>query len=284
MSTDSQQGYFLDAESASEMARLIHQDMVMTRKMGGVLAEQADPSRFHTILDLGCGSGGWVLDVAYANPAAEVAGVDSSETLIKYANARAQSQGLNNASFEIMDIAKPLPFSDATFDLVNSRLLVGSLHRDVWPALIQEGYRITRPGGVLRMTELDTSGVTNSSAFNFLDSLLLKANWLVGHGFSPDGRTMCTTPVLPTLLRKAGYHKIEHRAHAIEISPQAENYIDFARNYEVFFKMVIPFLVSVNVATQQEVEQAYQQLLIDIASDTFQGMWYLLTVWGEKPA
>jgi hypothetical protein len=41
MSTDtnSNSGYFIDAESTSEMARLIHQDMIMTRKMGGPLAE-----------------------------------------------------------------------------------------------------------------------------------------------------------------------------------------------------------------------------------------------------
>jgi ubiquinone/menaquinone biosynthesis C-methylase UbiE len=283
MSTNSDSGYFLDAESASEMARLIHQDMIMTRKMGGPLAEQVDPSSFSHILDIGCGSGGWVLDVAFANPDSEVAGIDISKTLIDYANTRARSQGLPNVSFEIMDVTKPLTFLDHTFDLVNSRLLVGSLHRNVWPQLVQECFRITRPGGVLRMTELDTTGVTTSPAFNYLDSLLLKANWLVGHGFSPDGRTTCMTPMLPALLRNAGFQLVQHKAHAIELSAGTENHIDFYRDYEVFFKMVLPFLVSVGVATQEEVEQAYQQMLIEMLKDDFKGMWYLLTAWGKKP-
>ncbi len=169
MSTNSQSDYFIDTESAAEMARLIQQDMMITRKMGGPLAEQADPSSFSTVLDLGCGPGGWVLDVAFACPDAEVAGIDVSKTMTSYGNARASSQGLHNASFEVMDITKPLAFSDQTFDLVNGRLLVGSLHRTAWSQMIQECFRITRPGGVMRMTELDTSGVTTSPAYNYLD-------------------------------------------------------------------------------------------------------------------
>jgi ubiquinone/menaquinone biosynthesis C-methylase UbiE len=286
MSTDanSNSGYFIDAESTSEMARLIHQDMIMTRKMGGPLAEQPNPSSFTHILDIGCGSGGWALDVAFANSAAEVAGIDISETLINYANARARSQGQTNATFEVMDISQPLAFSDASFDLVNSRLLVGSLPRPIWPRLVQESFRITQPGGVLRMTELDTSGVTSSPAYNYLDSLLLQANKLVNHGFSPDGRTTCMTPMLPVLLRNAGYQQVQHRAHAIELSAGTENHIDFYRNFETFFGMVLPFLVSVGVATQEEVDQAYRQMLIEWQRDDFVGMWYLLTVWGQKPA
>ena len=283
MSTNSESGYFLDAESVSEMARLIQQDMALTRKMGGPLAEQADPSSFSQILDVGCGSGGWVLDVAFAHPNAEVAGIDISKTLIEYASARARSQGLQNASFEVMDVSTPFPFSDQSFDLVNGRLLVGSLSRKAWAQMLQECFRITRPGGVIRMTELDTTGVTTSSAFNYLDSLLLKANWLVGHGFSPDGRTTCMTPMLPTLLRNAGYQDIQHRAHAIDVSAGTDTYMDFYRNYEVFFKQTLPFLVSMGVATQEEVEQTYQQMLTEMLSDDFKGMWYFLTVWGTKP-
>jgi hypothetical protein len=106
---------------------------------------------------------------------------------------------------------------------------VGSLHRTVWPRLVQECFRITRPAGVMRMTELDTSGITTSPAFNYLDALLLKANWLVGHGFSPDRRTTWMTPMLPTLLRTAGYQNIQHRAHAIDLSAGTDPSMDFYR-------------------------------------------------------
>jgi hypothetical protein len=38
------------------------------------------------------------------------------------------------------------------------------------------------------------------------------------------------------------------------------------------------------VATQEEADQAYQQVLIEMQRDDFKGMWYLLTAWGIKSA
>src|SRR6266536_6407820 len=125
--------YALDPESPAELARLINVHRFMTRGMGGPLVGVPDPSALQQVLDLACGPGGWVLDVAFACPDAQVAGVDISKTMISYANARARSQGLQNASFEVMDITQPLAFSDHAFDLVNGRLLVGSLPRTAWP-------------------------------------------------------------------------------------------------------------------------------------------------------
>src|SRR5690242_10696368 len=113
--------YLFDSESAAEMARLINWDRMTTSTMGGPLAEQPDPTCFHTVLDIACGPGGWCLDLAHAYPDVEVAGIDISQTMISYARARARSQGLGNASFEVMDATQPLAFSDQSFDLINAR-------------------------------------------------------------------------------------------------------------------------------------------------------------------
>jgi len=37
------------------------------------------------------------------------------------------------------DITQPLDLSDASFDLVNARLLMVALRREAWPALLAEG-------------------------------------------------------------------------------------------------------------------------------------------------
>ena len=139
--------YLLDTESPAEMARLINQERLLTQAMNGPLAG-LDPSTFQRLLDLGCGPGGWVLDVAFAYPGMEVAGVDISKTMIEYANARARSQQLSNTSFGLMDITKPLDFGDDSFDLVNTRFLFAALRRDAWPSFIAECMRILRPGGI----------------------------------------------------------------------------------------------------------------------------------------
>ena len=68
--------YVIDAESGTEMARLINQERLLTRVMGGVFPEHFDLSHVSHILDIGCGPGGWVLDVAFAHSQINVVGID----------------------------------------------------------------------------------------------------------------------------------------------------------------------------------------------------------------
>ena len=71
--------YVFDPESGAELARLIEQDRFSTREMGGPLVGLPDLPAEARVLDLACGPGGWVLDVAYEHPEYEVCGVDISE-------------------------------------------------------------------------------------------------------------------------------------------------------------------------------------------------------------
>src|SRR5437667_9447465 len=116
--------YFSDTESGAEMARLIDQDHLITQGMGGLLSERNnDFSGIRRILDIGCGPGGWALEVAFAYPETEVVGIDASRTMIDYAQAQARAQQLDNACFQEMDATQPLEFADNSFDIVNARFL-----------------------------------------------------------------------------------------------------------------------------------------------------------------
>lgn len=286
MSTDLPAGnnnYVFDTESATEMARLINLDRLITQGMGGPLTEQPHPERFHNILDVACGPGGWVLDVAFAYPDCEVAGIDISKTMIAYANARARTQFRDNASFGVMDIRQPLDFSDQSFDLINARFLTIALRRDEWPQLIAECKRLLAPGGVLRLTEVDNFGLTSSPATERLQALSMQFLHLSGYGFSPDGRTCGMTPALPRLLREAGFSNIEHKAHAIRFSPFDEAYADVRANTRIATLQVRDLIIKVGLATAEEYDQLLRQMEIEMLSDEFYGVWPFLTVWGIKP-
>src|SRR3989442_4575609 len=61
--------YFNDPESGAEMARLLNQDYLVTKGMEGLFAERSnDFSGIQRILDVACGPGGWVQEVAFAHP------------------------------------------------------------------------------------------------------------------------------------------------------------------------------------------------------------------------
>src|SRR2546429_7102739 len=93
--------YILDSESSAEMARLVRQDRLITQGMGGLFPERSDLTGIARVLDIGCGPGGWVIEVAFNHPNVQVVGIDISQIMIQYARIHAELQGLENARFRV---------------------------------------------------------------------------------------------------------------------------------------------------------------------------------------
>jgi ubiquinone/menaquinone biosynthesis C-methylase UbiE len=91
--------YVADAENIIEMVRLIEQDRLITDRVSGLLPPDVRPETVQQVLDIGCGPGGWVLDMAKAYPALQVTGIDISDVMIDYATKRAIAEGVDNAYF-----------------------------------------------------------------------------------------------------------------------------------------------------------------------------------------
>jgi ubiquinone/menaquinone biosynthesis C-methylase UbiE len=282
--------YLNDPESGAEMLRLLDQDRTLTRCMGGLFAEQSGVEGLHDVLDIACGPGGWVQELAFSYPQIEVTGIDISKAMIEYAQMQARTQHLDNAHFFVMDATKPLDFPDGSFDLVNARTIAGFMRTSDWPALVQEGVRILRPGGILRLTDTDLWGKTNSPAFEQLYGLVARAVFLNGHSFDPSGQTNGITPMLERLLTRAGFKSIGARAHAINFSTGAVAHQAMYQNARVFFKLVQPFLLKTRSAFpeagipgQEELDRLYERALLEMMEDDFVAIFYLLTAWGVKP-
>lgn len=64
-----------------------------------------------------------------------------------------------------MDALLPLKFPDASFDLVSMRLGSSFLLVQDWPGVLREFLRVTRPGGIVRITDYVTTQST-SPAYN----------------------------------------------------------------------------------------------------------------------
>ncbi len=143
-------GYVFDQESAVEKARLLLQDRQMNEAMGGLIPEQKEENlqKMLNVLDIGCGPGGWVLDMGKNYEHMYVTGIDNSKTMIAHAQEEKKLHGLKNIEFKEMDVLEALSFPDATFDLINIRYAVGYVLKDHWPKLLKECYRITKSHGI----------------------------------------------------------------------------------------------------------------------------------------
>jgi ubiquinone/menaquinone biosynthesis C-methylase UbiE len=99
------------------------------------------------ILDIGCGTGSWCMDVADDFPTANVYGIDLSPVQPIYV--------ANNCTFILENVLYGTSFLDDKFDLVQSRCLGAGIPNRRWPAYLQEIKRITKPGGWIQLIEID---------------------------------------------------------------------------------------------------------------------------------
>lgn len=278
----SESTYFIDAENAAEMARLTNQDRLLTQAMGGLFPPDIDLSNIHSVLDVGCGPGGWVLDVAHAYPKIKVTGIDISKLMAEYARAQARVQWLDNATFIAMDALKPLEFPDNSFDLVNARFISSFTPKTAWPGVVQEFLRVLRPGGVIRLTEPEFP-ISNSPAVENLVAMFARAMQKAGQSFSPDGRLMGITPMLSHFLRNANCQNIRVQAYVLDGSAGAEAYVSQYQNAMVFLKLLQPFIIRAGETTNEEFDKIYQQALFEMHMDSYCSAWYYLSAWGTKP-
>lgn len=99
------------------------------------------------ILDLGCSVGHSTLPYVDAYPEAEVYAIDIAAPMLRYAHARAESLG-KRVHFSQQNV-EGTDFSDASFDLIVSHIL---LHEIPVPAIrnvMKECYRLLSPGGMM---------------------------------------------------------------------------------------------------------------------------------------
>ena len=276
--------YIIDAESSTELTRLTYQDRLVTNAMGGLLPERADLTGIHTVLDIACGPGDWTLEVAhtYYDDKVQVTGIDISQKTIEYARARAQSQGIENVKFHVMDATAPLDFPDASFDLVNARFVAGFLSAPAWPRFLAECMRILRPGGILRLTEPEW-GISTASATERLNALCIQAMHLAGKTFTSDGRHIGITLVLDRFLRTAGCVNVQQRAYAVNFAYGTQAHDPWTQNFIIAFQLLKPFMLKTKVTTEEEFARLFQEAQIEMYLPDFAATVYMMTVWGQKP-
>ncbi|KAI9807008.1 MAG: hypothetical protein M1833_002666 [Piccolia ochrophora] len=107
-----------------------------------------------SILDIGTGTGIWAMDAGDAYPSAEIIGTDLSPIQPKWVPP--------NVKFEIDDVEQPWTYSSDRFDLIHSRVMVGSI-KD-WPAYFKQCFKHLKPGGYCEAQEMEVNILTDDDS------------------------------------------------------------------------------------------------------------------------
>jgi ubiquinone/menaquinone biosynthesis C-methylase UbiE len=270
-----------DRNNEAEMVRLMIQDQTATAGMGGPLAEQADPARLHRVLDIGCGPGGWALEAAALYPQMEVVGIDISWRMIEYARAQARARQLaDRVTFVVMDALGPLDFADGSFDLVNLRFGLSFLLVKDWPRVLTEFLRVTRAGGIIRITDGDMWR-TSSPACNRIAQMTLCALYRSGHSLTPEHGGV--TSELDRLLAEARCEQVQSKDYTFELAAGTVGAQYFYQDMMYGFQTGKPFLQKTGCAPE-DYDAICEQALLEMQQPDFRVTWPLLTVWGTKRA
>jgi ubiquinone/menaquinone biosynthesis C-methylase UbiE len=264
-----------------ELDRLIIHDRIFTAALGGILPEQANPAGFQSLLDVGCGPGSWLLETARAYPTiSRLCGVDINERMINFAISQASALQLNErVEFRVMDALGPLDFPAESFDLVNQRFATSWLRVWEWPQLLREYQRITRPGGVIRITEFNICSESSSSALVQLSNLAVSAFYQSGHLFAPRDDGLIKE--LPRLFTQYGLLDVQTQVHFIEYRAGTPAGQDFYEDWKRLFRNIEPFLRKW-ARVPDDYADLYQQMLLEMLQPDFTAILRPLTVWGTR--
>jgi ubiquinone/menaquinone biosynthesis C-methylase UbiE len=126
----------------SEIDRLDVQHYALRETLGAnYLAPVERPER---ILDVGCGSGQWGLELCQQFPEALVVGMDLVVGKREQPSRHRWVRG---------NVLHGLPFADDLFDFVHQRLLLAGVPLASWPVVAVDLVRVTRPGGWVELSE-----------------------------------------------------------------------------------------------------------------------------------
>lgn len=241
---------------------------------GQILPAGFDLSDVQRMLDVACGSGKWVLDVAQKYPNSYVIGIDNNKLAIDFANILTNTYRIENAAFLMGDMHNMEKMRDEGFDVVHAPFLAPAVQTQFWPAVLQELLRVCRPGGKIIWTEA-TFPTTNSRACSHWCELMTRA--ITQSGYTPN-----VTGYMERLLSDVHCSNLQRIETCIDISAGTALNTRIYQDIAELLYLIMPFLSDKKVAREQQKDDICREAVIDLYDEIFRGQWTLVTVTGEK--
>jgi SAM-dependent methyltransferase len=228
-----------------------------TRELTDLLIAEAQLAPGMHILDIASGTGEPALTIAtLVGSAGHVTATDISDGRLAAAEDNARRAGLTNLSFQVAD-AEALPFPDATFDRVTSRLGV------MYFADVQQGLseirRVLKPDSLATLVAIGP--YDEATTITSTVGVLLKYVSLPPPGPGPPNPfQFAEAGTLAAAMRAAGFMAVQEASHSIRLvwPGTAENY------WQQFEEIAAPFRAYVDALPAEQREEAIRNVLDSI--------------------
>ncbi|KAG9307446.1 hypothetical protein G9A89_017276 [Geosiphon pyriformis] len=163
------------------------------------------------ILEIGCGSGSWTIDMAITYPNSHFTAIDFSSTF--------PTKNIpENVEFIQWNLLDGLPMKDCTFDFLHQRFLVGAFTKQQWEdVVVKELLRVTRPEGWIEFAESDAYWSSDGEAGTKINENM--EQYLISKEFYPF-----ITQELPRIFQNTnGFSEIHEKSITVRLgSPGGE--------------------------------------------------------------
>lgn len=279
--------YFVqDLSNEEELTRLQIQDREMTRAIGERVLEQLalDPPTMQRVLDVGCGTGAWLIETAKSYPEIPaLVGIDINTRVLASAQSQASAQQVAaRVAFQAMDALRVLDFPDQSFDLIHQRFGNSYLRSWDWPRLLSEYWRVCQLGGTVLIHEGGLPLDSNSPALTRLFGLMSEAFTQAGHLqlFRSDRQWMIDD--LTQQVARAGFQQVQTQITTLDYRSGTFEARFIAANMKSLFRTIVPFLQKWT-SVPEDYSEIYQQMLSEVQAPDFAAQGYMLRLWGQKP-
>jgi ubiquinone/menaquinone biosynthesis C-methylase UbiE len=267
-------GTYLFPKDAIEGDRLDLQHHLYKLALGGNYHAPVHQPR--DILDVACGTGIWGRELALEFKQAQVVGFDVDRTPMEASRARLGPAGRFPANFRFVEAnaLKPFPFEDEQFDFTHARLMSPFVPVALWPQVVAEMARVTKPTGYVELVDTEVIH-TQSPAFNqIMDGGIAMTKRL--------GMHTGAAPYLAEYLRQAGLIRVNERHFVLGAGHQArrQQRLLITDLLSAFANME-PIMVKTGTFSPEHYQTLMQQARIEVSKV---GMTVPVTVaFGMKP-
>ena len=260
--------YMLPKDDA-ELNRLDFQHYMLRHALRGNYAPPIENPR--DILDTGCGTGRWALDMASLFPEARVVALDIVAPPTE--SGAPDPSRPRNYRFVEGDVLKGLPFADASFDFTHQRALLGAIPEQGWPGVARELARVTRPGGWVQLVE-PAPAPHGGPGMNALAAWVQQAS-------ARRGINTAAGAHVGDFLTQAGLRDVSFRDVSIPMGGRAGRLGVMAEtNYFSVFTSARNFIVAMGAASANDYDTALAQAHQELAQGAYVSPYYL--AYGRK--